>query len=899
MTSEMTVPQPPGDELLLPTASSRPLDAALAYVALGLQVVQLCVPNGRGGCTCPPETCAKPGKRPRRKGWQNMGTTQDEVRAWWRGTNWVNSNVGLVMGGTRRLVALDIDGDLGRTSLAALEREHGQLPRTLTQRTGSGGEHQVFVCPDDLDLDAIDNTAGAVAVGLDVRATAGQIVVAPSLHVNGNRYEWINQVSPAVLPRWLYDLIVGRETRRAREEGRNSRQRVIPWNDAVERGVLADVRNAPAGKRNDALNSGALRLFRVGLTAARNLDELHARLREAARKAGLSDGEIEPTLRSARAAAQQQGPAEMPDRDNTQTRRAPETNPRPLVEVIDTGRAMPRSSGADELSVVMVGPDIHRVADQALVALAQRPSVYQRAGVGLAHIVRAPELPASMSDHARDLRPPPMAPIIEAIPVATVAEWLSACVDFRAPDGRTRDADGNPRLRRVQPPGAVVAALAARRGEGLTGVRPLMGVIEAPALRPDGSIITSPGYDHATGLFLVWQGAPLDVPDAPSRIDAERAYSSLALLFADYRFQGDESARKVYVASTIAAILTPLARSFVNGPVPAFMWEADAPNAGKTLAATVCGTIATGRAPAARQYTDDDDETAKRLAAIAVAGCPVMLLDNVRGHVEGGALEGVLTARETIAARILGSTTDRELPWRTTVYATANQVTYSRDVSRRVIHIMLRGRGAVVGGLTPGTSQQQYAIEDLVTYAREHRRDLLTAALTILRAHIVAGRPRRALTLDTFESWSRVVADAIAWCSDADPVRARPPEHTDRDTDIARRVCLAWHAAFPKETLTLTAARDRCLAASSSRPGADVEALLDLRTALADLVGVGDLARASNVGLGKRFLAAVAEKEFQVRGGEFVVVASRGQNRNGVALYESRTRAGMDRDAGQ
>ena len=44
------------------------------------------------------------------------------------------------------------------------------------------------------------------------------------------------------------------------------------------------------------------------------------------------------------------------------------------------------------------------------------------------------------------------------------------------------------------------------------------------------------------------------------------------------------------LAACVAAILTPLARSAVRGPVPAFMWEANGAGAGKTtLISVICG----------------------------------------------------------------------------------------------------------------------------------------------------------------------------------------------------------------------------------------------------------------------------------------------------------------------
>jgi hypothetical protein len=121
------------------------------------------------------------------------------------------------MGGEARLVAFDIDGEEGRTSLARLEGEHEPLPPTLSQVTGriEGGEHRLFRVPAHLEIDYIRNRV-KLAPGIDVRAEGGLIVAPPSMHPTGTRYRWIdeNQLVAAV-PDWLFRLAT---SPRARQE---------------------------------------------------------------------------------------------------------------------------------------------------------------------------------------------------------------------------------------------------------------------------------------------------------------------------------------------------------------------------------------------------------------------------------------------------------------------------------------------------------------------------------------------------------------------------------------------------------------------------------------------------------------------------------------------------------
>ena len=81
---------------------------------------------------------------------------------------------------------LDVD-DGGNETISALEATHGKFSDTVTAVTGRGGRHYVFKYPKGR---SIPNKT-KFASGFDTRSTGGLIVVAPSIHVSGNRYEWI------------------------------------------------------------------------------------------------------------------------------------------------------------------------------------------------------------------------------------------------------------------------------------------------------------------------------------------------------------------------------------------------------------------------------------------------------------------------------------------------------------------------------------------------------------------------------------------------------------------------------------------------------------------------------------------------------------------------------------
>lgn len=912
------------DALDLPTPSTPQVDAAGAYIALGWAVVPCCrlIPGNPPRCSVDHPGCATPAGEGKVKAgkvavvkWQGRAaTTSNEAREWWRrGDRARGPNIALLMG-PGGLFAWDIDGPEGEARLAEAEAVLGPLPATLENITGrpGGGRHKLFKWPSDatdaevkvitkaaagLRFDGTRFVVDASTPGLDLRAgdrDAGRsyIMVAPSVHPSGAAYQW--RGGPvAELPRAWFDALPRDAQKATVKRGKalmvldpdaapgamvelpplpTGQRSAKPWAEAIIASCAASVRSAADGTRNNALNEGTLRAWRVGQTGGISRSQVEAEMTDAGISAGLSADEVQRTVASAMGKGDSEGPAEMRDRPKQTAGHEGRGEAMSGAAGINLILAAPapvtkqdsdaRSEG-NSLPTIRTGPDLWRVTNEAVAALGRHPEVYQRHGIGLARIIEAVE-PPDATESQRQRLPPAGSMVIEALQSATVAEWLAHKARWVG-----KDTHGNPC--QVQPQKPVVAAVVARRVYPAKTVRPLMGVIEAPSLRPDGEVITAPGYDTATGLFLRWHGAPVDVPKTPTHDQAKQAFRNLADLFADFTFQGDDTARQVMLSACVAAILTPLARAAIAGPTPAFMWAADAKLAGKSLMASTCGAIVLGRAPSSRQYTADDDEMSKRIAAVAMNGLPIWMLDNVKTRIDGGMLELALTAHDTIAARILGHTEDREMPWRSTVYLTGNGATYSDDMSRRLLHIALLSRARVEGAVTASSDVREFKHPDLVRHVLANRPALLRDALIILRGHCVAERPSSKRALPSFEAWSRVVAHAVWWASGIDPQRARPPESAAGDTDAALRVVLGWESLFQTTRHTLATMRAQLTGPARGVPGAD-----DLIAALTDLADVADLARVSPGSLGRRFEQHVVGRAFPSPDGGTVTIIADG-----------------------
>jgi hypothetical protein len=192
-------------------------------------------------CACGYD-CSSPAKHPRiHKGLKNATTEASTVEDWW--ADWPRANIAVRTGAVSAIWVLDVDPRHGGDeALAALEQQYGQLPRTLTQITGSGGRHLVFNHPGD----TVPNSAGKIGNGLDVRGDGGYILVAPSRNLSGpyivlGRTGRLDRSRIVDAPDWLLELA------RANECHTNSGNQVS---------VLDDTAGAiPHGSRNCTLAS--------------------------------------------------------------------------------------------------------------------------------------------------------------------------------------------------------------------------------------------------------------------------------------------------------------------------------------------------------------------------------------------------------------------------------------------------------------------------------------------------------------------------------------------------------------------------------------------------------------------------------------------------------------------
>ncbi len=344
------------------------------------------------------------------------------------------------------------------------------------------------------------------------------------------------------------------------------------------------------------------------------------------------------------------------------------------------------------------------------------------------------------------------APAARQVQDARMRELLATHCEFQAAQRTKQGRHWRP----VHPPAWVPKAILGRF-DWPTLPR-LEGVVEGPVLRSDGSVLQTPGYDLASGLFLAPQVEFQPVPEAPTEEQCESALLELTHVVADFPF-----ASPAHLSGWLAALLTPLARFAFAGPSPVNLIDANVRGAGKSLLADVCHLIVTGRPAPRMPYARDENELRKEITSIALKARQIVVIDNVTGAFGSPTLDLAVTATSW-ADRLLGQNVDLELPLAITWYVTGNNIELAGDMPRRCLHIRLE---------SPEEKPEHrggFRHPRLAEWLVAERPRLLPAALTLLAGYQHAGRPDQGLMpWGSFEGWSDLVRSTLVWLDLPDP----------------------------------------------------------------------------------------------------------------------------------
>jgi hypothetical protein len=283
---------------------------------------------------------------------------------------------------------------------------------------------------------------------------------------------------------------------------------------------------------------------------------------------------------------------------------------------------------------------------------------------------------------------------------------------------------------------------------------PLQGIIESPALREDGILITSPGYDAASRLYYAPDPALIlpAICEQPTTKQIGMSIEAILDIIGDFPFV-DGASR----ANAIAAMLTPICRPAIKGPIPLALFDATSQGTGKTLLSEVVSIIMSGREGALVSAPREAGEWRKQLTSVLREGSSIVIIDNVNCRLDSADLCKALT--ETIHGdRILGRTQTINLPVRCTWIATGNNLQLGGDMPRRCYWVRMDAK------CSRPFERTGFRHKRLKQFVLVHRGELLAALLALARSWFVAGCPQPDVTtVGSFEDWTTIIGGILQY----------------------------------------------------------------------------------------------------------------------------------------
>lgn len=321
--------------------------------------------------------------------------------------------------------------------------------------------------------------------------------------------------------------------------------------------------------------------------------------------------------------------------------------------------------------------------------------------------------------------------------LAKCAEWVQTGVD----------KDGNDTTKNTFPPSDVARAVV-NRGEW-EELPALEGIVNVPVFGPDGKLHETPGYNPTTRLYYTGGVTLGDTPPTTENVERARGLL-LGHLFVDFPFRDNAS-----LAHAVALFLLPYVRPMIAGATPLHLIDAPAPGTGKGLLGDVCGIAALGRELPSTTAGKDDDEWRKRITSALLEGGNFVSIDNITQPLDSGVVASVLT-QSYWQDRVLGASLTVNLRVRTIWIANGNNVVPSDEIARRAVWIRIDADSE------KPWEREGFKHPNLKRWARENRNELVTAAITLIRAWVDEGMPDyTGKPKGSYDAWSTILGGIL------------------------------------------------------------------------------------------------------------------------------------------
>lgn len=227
-------------------------------------------------------------------GFKDATRDPEQIAEWWAKGD---CNIGVDCGRSG-LAVIDLDGPEG---IAAWDKLQATLaPRmSMIQITGSGGAHLIYRQP---ALVTVKNTAGKLAKSIDTRGEGGYILLAPSIHPNGNAYAWHPDADTdcfddmETFPPELLPLLQEKAPTPPSAPTQAPRNPSRTLQRAYER-----IANTDKGYRNEVINKASWYLFGLVRDGVLNESDVMETVMQGARRCGYPERETLAILKSVNA----------------------------------------------------------------------------------------------------------------------------------------------------------------------------------------------------------------------------------------------------------------------------------------------------------------------------------------------------------------------------------------------------------------------------------------------------------------------------------------------------------------------------------------------------------------------------------------------------------------------
>lgn len=288
------------------------------------------------------------------------------------------------------------------------------------------------------------------------------------------------------------------------------------------------------------------------------------------------------------------------------------------------------------------------------------------------------------------------------------------------------------------------------------GILEIRGIARQPFLREDGSLCNAAGYDGASKLFCAFSADDFPgIPERPTRADAETALRRVAALFDEVEFEGARDR-----AAAVAACLTAATRRSLRA-APAFLHTAHlgGSGAGKNYSEGMIERFATAGRASPLAHKTPRSELDKSLFSALMRFPDVVRFDELSA---GSALAGSplmlnMLTEPFVSDRELGFSKIVTVPANVMVQLSGNGITIEGDMRRRTVEIFYAPTG-----------QGQFT-KDPFADLIQHRGEYIAAALTIVRAWLVADAPASREPVKNYAQWDTWCCQPLIWLGMQDP----------------------------------------------------------------------------------------------------------------------------------